>query len=220
MSIKLTTEEHNSNQVDTLILSRNLDMLMQEHKLSANQLAKLVGIPATSIKRIRTNVQHNPTLSTLLPIAKYFRITLAQLIGEEPLKKTDEANSQLLARNQRQLPLLSLKEVTLWFLDQANTKETIETSTSCSSKAFAVKIEESNNLKFSKGTILIVDLKNIINNGDYILVSKDGTEQAVIKLALIEDGEIYVKSLIIDTNPAKLNEYHYLGTIIQSIFNF
>src|SRR5436190_10910802 len=66
-------------------LGQNLDFLMNNAHLNANELARRTGIPASSIKKIRTNNSPNPTLTTLLPLSNYFSLTLSELIGEIPL---------------------------------------------------------------------------------------------------------------------------------------
>src|ERR1700721_1959638 len=71
-------------------LSENLNMLMAKARLSSNELAREINIAATTIKRIRNKDQANPTITTLLPIANYFSISLNQLIGNEPFTSTGE----------------------------------------------------------------------------------------------------------------------------------
>ncbi len=66
-------------------LSDNLNLLMARSRLNSSELARLTGLPATTIKRIRNNEHSNPTISTLLPIAKQFSITLSELVACELL---------------------------------------------------------------------------------------------------------------------------------------
>ena len=58
---------------------------MALERLSSSALARKTGVHATNIKRIRNNEQANPTVTTLLPLARYFSISLSQLIGDEVL---------------------------------------------------------------------------------------------------------------------------------------
>ena len=61
---------------------------MVEVHISADELARRTGIPASTIKKIRNNNSPNPTLNTLLPLAEYFAVSLGQLVGDEPLPES------------------------------------------------------------------------------------------------------------------------------------
>ncbi len=69
-------------------LCKNLNMLMTEARLNAGELSRRINLPASTIKKIRTHHHSNPTLSTLAPLAKYFSLTISQLVGDEPLPDT------------------------------------------------------------------------------------------------------------------------------------
>ncbi len=67
-------------------LSAILNHLMAESKIDGVQLSRRTGIPVTTINRLRKNdADNNPTLSTLVPLAHFFAITVSQLIGDEPI---------------------------------------------------------------------------------------------------------------------------------------
>src|SRR5580692_3272249 len=88
-------------------LSDNLNLLMARARLSSSELARQLGIPATTIKRIRNNEQANPTITTLIPIAQYFSISLDQLIGDESFCTTGEMRP---LDELHQIPMLSWHE--------------------------------------------------------------------------------------------------------------
>src|ERR1700730_4201865 len=88
---------------------------MTEARISASQLSKNTGLPTTTIKRIRSNANANPTLVSLLPIAAFFRISLSQLIGEEDIpaniiKGTFSSNQKLWTR----VPIITWEQAILW----------------------------------------------------------------------------------------------------------
>lgn len=62
----------------------NLERLMKQHNVSLKQLAQEVGVPAANISRLKNDSSSNPTLSTLIPIAKFFDVSVSELIGELP----------------------------------------------------------------------------------------------------------------------------------------
>ena len=70
-------------------LSAILNHLMAESRIDGVQLSRRTGVPVTTINRLRKNdVDNNPTLSTLVPLANFFVITVSQLIGDGPEKST------------------------------------------------------------------------------------------------------------------------------------
>ncbi len=68
--------------MDDNILADNLHKLMSNTRLTASELGRHLNLPAATIKKIRTGENKNPTITTLIPIAKYFNITISELIGD------------------------------------------------------------------------------------------------------------------------------------------
>lgn len=64
------------------LTAANLKKLMDLHQINDKVLSGSTGVPAANISRLKNNLTCNPTLGTLLPIAKYFGITVSELIGE------------------------------------------------------------------------------------------------------------------------------------------
>lgn len=64
-------------------ISDNLGELMAQNGVSSTDLAKLTGIPKANISRLLSDPNCNPTILTLLPIAKYFEVSVSQLIGDD-----------------------------------------------------------------------------------------------------------------------------------------
>jgi len=68
-------------------LQEVLSFLMDEGDIDDATLSRETGIPASSISRMRLNTEANPTAATLRPIAKYFSISISQLLGDEDISK-------------------------------------------------------------------------------------------------------------------------------------
>ncbi len=192
------------------LLSDNLNMLMAKARLNSNELARKIGIPATTIKRIRNNEQANPTIGTLLPIAHYFSISLNQLLGNEPLHSI-ETNSLY------KIPLLTWKEcIDYSSLNYEMFSNKILTERKVSSKSFAL-IHEDNDIEiFPLKSILIIDPEQQIASGDFVIVANTEQKIASIRKYIIELDQIYLKSLISGTTISVLTPlYKILGVIIQ-----
>lgn len=66
-------------------ISEILLTLIKTTEITEAHLAKIIGMPRATINKIATGKIVNPRSSTLNLIAKYFNITIDQLVGNEPL---------------------------------------------------------------------------------------------------------------------------------------
>ena len=65
---------------------------MKEHHISIVELAATTGIPKANISRLINHQNSNPTLSSIFPIAKYFKISVSELIGDPIYQANDTKN--------------------------------------------------------------------------------------------------------------------------------
>lgn len=70
------------NQKVKHLAAANLKKLMDLHQINDKDLSDSTGVPTANISRLKNNLTCNPTLGTLLPIAKYFGVTVSELIGD------------------------------------------------------------------------------------------------------------------------------------------
>jgi transcriptional regulator with XRE-family HTH domain len=198
-------------------LSSNLNLLMAKARLNANELARRTGIPASSVKKIRNNINPNPTLATLAPIANYFSITISQLIGDIslPAGQAQNANGSF-ETTQNTIPLIAWNEAHDWSKLSKPDHPAITSERPYSQDAFGLIVEEETWKAFSKGTILLVDPVIMPQQHDYVIVSKDNQSTPALKQVLIEDDEIFLKSILIDNHVIQKNSGHkILGVIME-----
>jgi len=195
-------------------LSNNLNMLMARDRLNSNELARKISIPATTIKRIRNNEQANPTITTLLPIAQFFSISLNQLIGNEALLSSNEICSK---ERLHKIPLLSWHEcMDHAFLDLKKYHRQVSTERNVSAKAFALKIEDHDLEFFHKDSILIIDPEKKPETSDFVVVGNVEQNSVAIRKYIIEIDNIYLKPLVVGVGVSTLSSNHkILGVIIQ-----
>jgi SOS-response transcriptional repressor LexA len=200
-------------------LSDNLNILMAKARLSANELAKHTGLPATTIKRIRTDDDANPTLTSLMPIAEYFAISLSELIGESSM---NEARSSLVATGLQEVPLLNWSEsIHYEVIDYDKYPKKVLTEKKIGNKGFALLVENSEIDIFPKGAIILVDPEIKISTGDYVVVSKGDSSVLSIKKIIIDVDQPYLKALIPGAGIIPFtDEYKILGVIIQYKVDF
>lgn len=199
-------------------LNTNLNILMTEARLSAEELSRRIGIPASTIKKIRNNSDHNATLSTLVPLAKYFSLTISQLVGDESFPGSRIQGSYKINQNAlKHIPLISWQEAITWpIVENIHSRLSILTEHDYSKKAYALLVDEDNWENLAKETALLVDPAIQVEHRDFIIVHKIGQKLPSLKQALFDEGEIYLKPVTKGYNVTLLTPEHtILGTVAE-----
>jgi len=63
------------------MLSANIKELRKKHQLSQEQLAQKAGITYSTLIKIESGSNKNPTLETLTKLASVFKISIDKLVG-------------------------------------------------------------------------------------------------------------------------------------------
>jgi len=193
-------------------LSQILNKLMTLYEIDGVRLSQKTGIPTTTINRLRkSDPNNNPTLLTLIPLAKFFSITVSQLIGE-----TNLPDNSLPLPKFSQLPILSWEESVNWSNLNDKSRLSITTENEYSDKAFALIIEDDDFEKLSKGTILLIDPSLEPKHHDYAIVHRKEQKKATLKQIVIEDSKYFLKSVITSTSIVELMpEDKILGVLVE-----
>jgi SOS-response transcriptional repressor LexA len=198
-------------------LSDNLNLLMAEIHISADELARRTGLPASTIKKIRNRYNPNPTLATLLPLAQFFSVTLGQLAGDEPLsdirvKGIYKEPTVIL----RHIPLLSWDEAIVWPNADPKSRTSISTEHEYSKNAYALMVEEDDWENLTRGTILIVDPALKAEHRDYVINYMEGHTLPSLKQILYDEGQIYLKPVVQGYNISAFTAKHrILGVVME-----
>ena len=198
-------------------LSDNLNLLMDEGRISADELGRRTGLPASTIKKIRNRYNPNPTLTTLLPLAQYFAITLDQLIGNETLPQTRiKGLYQIDPAILHHLPILSWNEAITWPITNHKKHSTITTEQDYGKNAYALIVEEDGWENLTKRTALLIDPTLTAEHRDFIIVHKQGQSVPVLRQALFDEGQMYLKPLVKEYNVTILTaEHKLLGVVVE-----
>lgn len=198
-------------------LRKNIDLLMTEGRLNAEELSRRTGLPASTIKKIRNHVDSNPTLSTLSPLSQYFSLTISQLVGDEPFPKTRMSGAYQLDTNKLfHIPLINWQTAIHWLGAIDHSHPTITTEHKYSKQAYALLVEEENWENLAKDTALLVEPTLDAEHRDFVIVHKVGQKTPTLKQILIDDEQIYLKPVTQGYNIAIFTpEYKILGVIVE-----
>lgn len=217
----------NTQNLDFSQLGKNIILLMEGCEVDGTELSRETGLPTSTISRLRTiSTDFSPNLSSLLPLAKYFCVTISQLIGEEPLGDDLCGTHNPSTTKKQMIPLLGAEIIIEYIIHQHLTgaPPQIEVDLAISKLSFAY-INNGNAMEplFLDQTILIIDPELKPHNLDYVLVLAKNKKNPVFRQLLIDGDERYIKAL----NPA-FNEFinitseshTILGVVVQSRKNF
>ena len=205
-----------------------LSSLMEECDIDDAQLARETGVPASTISRIRINSNANPTASTLRPIAKFFSISISQLLGDEFLPKdrlpgTHNPTYYTSAR----MPIIEWDWIMEWLETRGkNIKEKfltwISTEKEVGPNSFALIIStDSFGLAFRKGSTIMVDPSVSPIDGDLILVKDESNRNILLKQFLMDGQEPYIRSVNPEIKSVMplTESYKIIGVVIETRFS-
>lgn len=199
--------------------------LMRIHSIDATELSLKTGVPTSTISRLRSPSDRSPNLSSLMPIADFFDITISQLIGEEEIdynitnSEKDSILSSILS-----IPILNEDTIEGYINNKVVEFESISIDIPISENAFAYILSgNAMEPEFPDKTLLIIDPTIEPENLDFILLATKSKKKPIFRQILIEGGERYIKT----SNPL-FNEFNKLsnqydkiiGVMVQSRRSF
>lgn len=212
-------------------LSEVLNRLMEECDIDGVRLSKNTGVPTTTINRLRTgDPANNPTLTTLVPLSEFFRVTVSQLIGDEALPEDRVVGlHQPSISAWHTIPHLTWEQAALWPEAKNKLENEIDrwtaTDLTLGDNAFAITMEgDSMYPRFPEGTLFIIDPTQPVSNRDFVLILPLDQEKPLFKQILKDGPDYYIKSLNKDFKEIKkitLNEgYRIIGVMVQARVEF
>jgi transcriptional regulator with XRE-family HTH domain len=67
------------------IFSKTLKRLINHHSISFNKLSEAIGIARPHLTGLATGKRSNPKLNTVDKISRFFKVSIAQLTGEQKI---------------------------------------------------------------------------------------------------------------------------------------
>lgn len=204
-------------------LGTTLKFLLRELNMNESQLARKTGIGQPVIHRMASGETENPKIKTLVPVAKFFGISISQLIGEEPLPNKQQPGSFLTSRQWAGVPLLEWDEAVNWNeLDKSKLARQISVDVRISDDSFALRVRDSSMKPlFPEGTLIVVDPAAKPQNRDFVVVHLADQKWPVFKQLLVDGDDMYLKPLNPDFRLTHLDKPHkILGVVVQGKLNF
>jgi transcriptional regulator with XRE-family HTH domain len=200
--------------------NNNIKALMQKHDLTIEMLAQELGLSVSTINRLLMGSKSDPKLSTLRPLAKFFGVSIDELVGERPinLKPGDDAESFDNKYALVQVPIIHWEQVkdaetrvptltfALW-----NNWTVIAEEIGQDSYALVVK-QSSLPPPFYFKTIIVIDPKRNPFDNDYVLILHK--ENPLLCRFILNGIEKCYESLHLE-QIFKHNEIKLCGTLVQ-----
>ncbi|WP_058532931.1 helix-turn-helix domain-containing protein [Legionella saoudiensis] len=200
-----------------------LACLLDKACISEAELAREIQIPRATINRLVSGRTPDPRASTLNAIAAYFRVSVDQLIGKQPL--FDNSQDVILNTNSL-IPIIELDEAFEWSKVLSNITPTnhsdfvvIDHST-CQGK-FGIRVKgESMWPQFQINTILIISTEKMAKNRDFVIAYIKESNEVVFRQLMIDGNYKFLKAIntlfpAITFQP----DDKLIGTVIQTRLN-
>ena len=201
------------HRLQNVRLQDNLIQLMRKTRKNMTDIHRQTGLPITTIQRVCKDTNANPTLASLIPIADFFSVSIAQLIGEEPLPDAGSVH-----RHWRNIPLIEWSTAQFWphipFNNQP--QNFIATELKISNHSYALIIHDDHHEGFHRGSQLIVDPSLTSKHRDYVISQKKESSSASLKQVLLHEGDMYLKPTNPEFKTTLMDDnYKILGVVVQ-----
>lgn len=200
-------------------LKENLTNLLAIRGLNPTEFANQANIPRATVQKLLHGLTENPRNLTLNAIAKFFDISIENLLYDEALKQTSEI---------KLVPLLKRYEIEEWLNQKlGRSKNTgnyskIAVSRKVSEKAFAVACNETGSAIFKSGSHLVFDPNIKPSDDSYVLIKLFDHDELLFRQISIDVGAIFVKPMLAQFKAASKvrAKDKIIATLVQVQTNF
>ncbi|HHF7375594.1 helix-turn-helix domain-containing protein [Legionella bozemanae] len=203
--------------VDCINISNVLSRLLKSHNMSESEFSRQSNIPRITISRLINRRTPDPRSSTLEAIAKFFNISLDQLLGKKPLnlhsdtKKIDDISY---------IPILEWQDSSNW-IDKYNNYLSSGRVVFVSGKKdslFALKTSgDAMWPNFPENTILIIDPIKEVKNKSFVLAYIEKEKEILFRQIFIEGSYKILRAINSIFPPIQIeNNDQIIGVIIET----
>ena len=217
------------NDHHSIKISDILRRLLYQKNMKVIDLARATNVPQPTLQRIVTGgFSRKPQLASLEPLAKYFSITIDQLLGKEPIQWLEQTQEkELKEMGIRRVPLLDWSEVISW-INTKNQKflpdkpdQKLLTESPVSQEAFALSINDASmEPLFPIGCKVIFDPNKELRDRSYVLVKLTQKNEPIFRQLILDAGDRFIKPLSPDLEKFSMHMLEendiILGNLIES----
>ncbi|OGT26023.1 MAG: hypothetical protein A3I77_02890 [Gammaproteobacteria bacterium RIFCSPLOWO2_02_FULL_42_14] len=176
-----------------------LNQLLSNAGISEAKLGRIIGVPRATINRIASGRTPDPRASTLHAIAKYFNVTVDQLLGNQPIFQ--HTGSSILTGSYTSIPIIEWDNVNNWnrilqSVKPDNHFDWILTDPNIEVGQFALRVKgDSMWPQFQENTILIVDPTREQKNRDFVVVHIKKSNEILFRQLIIDGKYKFIKAI-------------------------
>ncbi|MBV8048100.1 MAG: helix-turn-helix domain-containing protein [Paludibacterium sp.] len=192
--------------------ARNLARLMGRHNMDALAVSNATGLGVATINSLRRGVG-NPTLSTLMALAKYFGVSLSELSEHDLL--SEDAGQQ----KARAIPLIKMNELDGFLADHYFHYDLFTTELSGSGSYFSIKINNNSlSPQFQIGSVCVISQNDAPADGDIVLVKINNHSPCFRKIYIEQDNFVFTSAIPFQEVPPSIyTEFQIIGVVIKII---
>lgn len=202
------------------ILSESLQQLMQIHgNISVSDLARQTGIPQPTLHHVLSGATKNPRKKSLEVLAKFFAVSVNQLMGHEPLPNIipEAIKTNLKIRTIPIIPWELLKD---WPSRGTQSFNEILLDTEVAENSFAVIMPNASmEPAFRENSLLIFDYGKCIADRDFVVLYVNKSNEILFNRVFVDNDEYFIKQHLQDGN-MKLVKFdpaidRIIGTLVE-----
>ncbi len=194
-------------------LSYNINFLMEKSSVTANALSRETGVGQATIYKIKDGIILNPTIDTIYPIARYFGLSLDELVGVKLYSNIPSINC---VRNK--IPLILFNDIDSF--PNISAIRYVSTDFDDIEGKCCVEVLE-DDCVFKKNGILILDMNIKYEKFDFVIVKRNLDNVYSIKKVVFDD--IFFLQSVVKTlkyHLFEINDYTILGVVVGYIKYF
>ncbi|QLH41267.1 MAG: LexA family transcriptional regulator [Coxiellaceae bacterium] len=183
-------------------LSDILKRLMFIHDIKTTELARRIDVPQPTLQRIVAGTSTNPHISTLIPLAKFFNVTVDQLRGIAPIPELESTQpNPAVPSGLCAVPSLEWEEVGEWlkqsmYLNDKPERPKLYIEGPLSAKSYALTVNDNAMYPmFPKGTQIIVDPEQTAQPRQYVIAWLTKQNTVVLRQLLLAEEKQLLKAL-------------------------
>lgn len=198
----------------------NLKVLMQSKNMTAEGLSNELKISLSTVKRLMAGGSTDARLSSILPIAKFFGVSVEEVLGLTALRKS-KALDGITNLNVR-IPVLHWEQLEniqdlMKKLDPYNWDEWTDVNIPVSEEAFALRVTEGSlPSPFFQYSIIVIDPEHPVYDSNYVITKRsiDKVTQFEIMQYLTNGTVVSLRNIQSNRILPKNDNEQLLGTIL------